>query len=72
MFLFYVVYLVSTLIHVYDYMFINISWLEITMYEIQNENLFIFFVVTLFSLSDGWMVNALACQHGDKLHALLN
>jgi hypothetical protein len=43
-------------------------------YNIWNSewNLFIFFAVTLFSLSDGWMVNALACQHGDESHALLN
>jgi len=38
------------------------------MCEIKNEPMFIIFVMTLLIImwNDGWMVNALACHHGDK------
>jgi hypothetical protein len=49
--------------------------LEVIMCEIQNEHVFIFFIMTLFVImwNDGWMViYILACHHGgEKFNSLL-
>jgi hypothetical protein len=66
-------YLVATLIHVYNYVLAYMSWFEIIMSKIQNEYVFIFFVMPLVNTWNGsWMVNTLACHHqGEGFHSLL-
>ncbi len=43
-------------------------WVKNSACEIPNEFEFIFFTMTLFVIlwSGSWMVNALACHHGDE------